>query len=85
MIRTALAIFAAASLAGRAAPPLTLLPGFKAELIRSSQPGEGSWICTAADPQGRLIISQQGGLSNMLRVTLSPAGQVGKIGEIARP
>src|SRR5262249_20625122 len=39
------------------AESLTLLPGFKAELIRSAEPGEGSWISMTIDPRGRLIIS----------------------------
>lgn len=80
-----LTLFAAGPPAGRAAPQLTVLPGFKAEMIHASEKDEGSWICMTADPQGRLIIAQQGGVSNMLRVTLTPAGQVGKIEKIALP
>jgi putative heme-binding domain-containing protein len=37
----------------------TLLPGFKAELIRSAQPGEGSWVSMAFDPQGRLTLARE--------------------------
>ncbi len=54
-------------------------------MIHASEKDEGSWICMTADPQGRLIIAQQGGVSNMLRVTLTPAGQVEKIEKIALP
>ncbi len=38
---------------------LTLLPGFKTELVRSSQPGEDSWVAMAFDPQGRLTLSKE--------------------------
>jgi len=64
---------------------LTLLPGFKAELIRSAEPGEGSWICLAIDPKGRLIISPQEPKANLLRATLSPSGQIAKIEAIDLP
>ncbi|MBI3413954.1 MAG: heme-binding protein [Verrucomicrobia bacterium] len=37
----------------------TLLPGFKAELIRSAQPDEGSWVSMAFDPQGRLTLARE--------------------------
>jgi putative heme-binding domain-containing protein len=80
-----LAICAATPLAGRTAQQLSVLPGFNVEMIHASQKGEGSWICMTTDPQGRLIIAQQGGVSNLLRLTLSPAGQVEKIEKIALP
>jgi putative heme-binding domain-containing protein len=67
------------------APELKVLPGFKVEQIRASQEGEGSWICMTVDPQGRLIIAQQGGVANMLRVTLSRAGKVAKVEKIDQP
>ncbi|MHB8519886.1 MAG: c-type cytochrome [Limisphaerales bacterium] len=68
-----------------AAEKLTVPPGFKVELIRSAEPGEGSWICMTIDPKGRLIISPQEGRGNMLRVTLSPKGEVAKIETITAP
>lgn len=37
----------------------TLLPGFKAELVRSAQPGEDSWVAMAFDPQGRITLSKE--------------------------
>lgn len=37
----------------------TLLPGFKAELIRSAQTDEGSWVSMAFDPQGRLTLARE--------------------------
>ncbi len=37
----------------------TLLPGFKAELVRSAQPGEDSWVAMAFDPQGRLTLARE--------------------------
>src|SRR5438132_7635987 len=67
------------------AESLTVLPGFKAELIRSAEKGEGSWICLAVDPKGRLIISPQEGKGNMLRVTLSESGQMAKLETIDLP
>ena len=39
----------------------------------------------AVDPKGRLIISPQEGVSNLLRVTLSKEGQVEKVEKIAQP
>ncbi len=68
-----------------AASNLTLLPGFKVELLHSSEPGEGSWIAMAVDPKGRLIISPQEGTGNLLRVTLSRQGQIEKIEKIGQP
>lgn len=37
----------------------TLLPGFKAELVRSAQPGEDSWVAMAFDPLGRVTLSKE--------------------------
>ena len=68
-----------------AADKLTALPGFKVELLRSAERGEGSWVCMAVDPKGRLIISPQDGLGNMLRVTLTRAGQIEKLEKIDVP
>jgi putative heme-binding domain-containing protein len=67
------------------AEELTLLPGYRAELIRSAQPGEGSWVSMAIDPKGRLIISPQEGKNNLLQVTLSKNGQVEKLEKIDQP
>src|SRR5437867_2553685 len=36
-----------------AAESLTVLPGFKVQLLHSSEIGEGSWICLTADAKGR--------------------------------
>jgi putative heme-binding domain-containing protein len=54
-------------------------PGFKIELLRSAEVGEGSWICMTVDPRGRLIISPQDRNQPLLRVTLSPSGQVEQV------
>ncbi len=62
---------------------LTLLPGFKVELIRNAQPGEGSWICMTIDDKDRLIISPQD-RSGLLRMTLAPDGQVAKVERISQ-
>src|SRR5207237_10670494 len=64
---------------------LTVLPGFKAELLRSAQVGEGSWVSMTTDPKGRLIISPQDGVGNILRVTLTKEGQVDKVEKISQP
>ncbi len=67
------------------AESFTLLPGFKAELIHSSEIGEGSWICMTIDGKGRLIISPQADNQPLLRFTLSRSGQVKKIEPIPAP
>src|SRR3989449_11275910 len=67
------------------AEALATLPGFKVELIRSAEPGEGSWVCLAVDPKGRLIISPQDPKDPMLRVLLTPQGTVEKIERIQLP
>lgn len=38
---------------------LTLPPGFKAELIRSAQGDDGSWVSMAFDPQGRITLARE--------------------------
>ena len=80
-------VFAAAAGAGRpartprAAGPatpaesLTVADGFKVELLRSSQPGEGSWVSMTVDPKGRLIVSPQD-KEPMLRFTLGKDGKI---------
>ena len=67
------------------AEKLTVLPGFKVELLRSAQVGEGSWVSMTVDPKGRLIISPQDGVGNILRVTLTKDGQVDKVEKISQP
>ncbi|MBI4324926.1 MAG: c-type cytochrome [Chloroflexi bacterium] len=67
------------------AETLALLPGFKVELLRSAEAGEGSWVSMAIDPKGRLIISPQEGTGNILRVTLDPAGRLEKLEKIDLP
>jgi len=54
--------------------------GFKVELVRSSEPGEGSWVAICKDSKGRLIISPQDG-EPFLRVTLKD-GKVDKLDRI---
>ena len=51
------------------AETLATLPGFKIELLRSAQLGEGSWVSLTVDNQGRLIVSPQG-KEPMLRLKL---------------
>ncbi len=51
---------------------LTLPPSFKAELVRSAQPGEDSWVAMAFDEQGRLTLAKE--KKGLLRLTLSGSG-----------
>ena len=67
------------------AEQLTVLPGFKAELVRSAEPGEGSWVCMTIDQKGRLIVSPQEGINNLLRITLSRQGRIEKVEKIDQP
>jgi putative heme-binding domain-containing protein len=54
------------------AATLSLPPGFKAELVRSAQPGEDSWVAMAFDEQGRLTLAKE--KKGLLRLTLSGSG-----------
>ncbi len=47
---------------------ITLLPGFKVDLLRSAQPGEDSWVALAFDPMGRVTIARE--KRGLLRMTL---------------
>jgi len=67
------------------AESLTLLPGFKAELLHSAQPNEGSWIAMCADDKGRLILSPEKNEVPLLRVTLTKSGQFEKIERLTSP
>ena len=50
---------------------LDTLPGFKVEhVLEADAPTQGSWICMANDPKGRLLLGGQSGLFSML--PLSP-------------
>lgn len=71
---------------GQATPAesLTVAPGFKVELVRSSEAGEGSWVSMTVDDRGRLIVSPQDG-EPMLRLTLDGAGQLAKMETIDLP
>jgi putative heme-binding domain-containing protein len=53
---------------------LKILPGFKIDLIRKAEAGEGSWVCMTIGPRGRIIVSSQEG--GLMRLTLSGDGQV---------
>jgi len=53
--------------AATAAEHITALAGFGVELLRSAQPGEGSWVAMAFDPQGRIVIARED--RGLLRVT----------------
>ena len=72
--------------AGEATPAeaLTVLDGFKVELLRSSQPGEGSWVSMTVDDAGRLIVSPQDG-EPMLRITIGKDGKIATMEPIDLP
>jgi putative heme-binding domain-containing protein len=66
------------------AESLKVADGFKVELLRSSQPGEGSWVAMTVDPKGRLIVSPQD-KEPMLRFTIGKDGQITKMETIELP
>jgi putative heme-binding domain-containing protein len=66
------------------AEALTVPPGFRVELVRSAEPGEGSWICLAFDERGRLLISPQGDERPLLRFTLRE-GRVARVEPVPAP
>ncbi|MES2570093.1 MAG: heme-binding protein, partial [Verrucomicrobiota bacterium] len=66
------------------ASQLKVPEGFKVELLRSAQPGEGSWVAMAVDEKGRLYLSPQG-KEKMARVTLDAAGLVERFETINLP
>jgi len=66
------------------AEKLTVLNGFKAELLYSpDKPKEGSWVAMAIDPKGRLIVSPQD-KQPMVRITLAD-GKLAKMETIDLP
>jgi putative heme-binding domain-containing protein len=67
-----------------AAEAISVAPGFKVELVRSSALGEGSWICMTVDDKGRLIISPQADNEPLLRLTVR-GNQVEKVETIPAP
>lgn len=54
------------------AASLSLPPGFKAELVRSAQPSEDSWVAMAFDEQGRLTLAKE--KKGLIRLTISGSG-----------
>ncbi len=54
-------------------PDIFTLPGFQVELLRKAQPGEGSWVSMAFDPQGRLTIARED--KGLLRMTFAADGK----------
>jgi putative heme-binding domain-containing protein len=66
------------------ADALTVPPGFRVELLRSAEPGEGSWICLAFDERERVLISPQGDEHPLWRMTLSK-GRVERVEPVPAP
>src|SRR5262245_51403737 len=59
------------------AESLTLLPGFKAELLYSvPKPEQGSWVNMCFDPQGRVIVSNQNAILYRLTIDRPEKGKV---------
>lgn len=54
------------------AATVQVAPGFAVDLVRSSQPGESSWISLAFDAEGRVVIGREGRdkKHGLLRLTL---------------
>src|SRR5436305_1717144 len=52
---------------------MKVLKDFQAELLYSVPRTQGSWVCMCVDPQGRLIISDQG-TQGLYRITPPPIG-----------
>ncbi|HEY6228418.1 MAG TPA: heme-binding protein, partial [Verrucomicrobiae bacterium] len=75
-----LSSFAAAPKGPLPASEITVLPGFKVEMVRAAEPEEGSWVAICKDNKGRLIISPQDG-QPLLRMTLKD-GQIDKLERI---
>src|SRR5262249_38015507 len=71
---------------GEATPAESLrtLAGFKVELLRSAQPGEGSWVSITVDSRGRLIVSPQD-KEPMLRFTLGADGKIARMETLSVP
>lgn len=67
------------------AAQLTVLPGFKVQLLHSATADEGSWICMTTDAKGRLIVSPQNDKQPLLRITLTKQGEVARIEPIPAP
>jgi putative heme-binding domain-containing protein len=58
----------------QAAAEVAILPGFEVELVRSSTPGEGSWVSLTFDDRGRIILGREG--KGLLRYALPPADRM---------
>lgn len=65
------------------ASELKVPPGFKADLLHSATPEQGTWVSMAVDDKGRLYVSAQGKqippqepyeVGPVLRITLTPDG-----------
>jgi len=66
-----------------AAEALRVAEGFRVELLRSADAGEGSWVSLTFDPKGRMWISPQGS-EPLLRMTLRD-GRVSAVETVATP
>jgi putative heme-binding domain-containing protein len=53
---------------------VAILPGFKIDLVRSSSPGEGSWVSLTFDDRGRIILGREG--KGLLRYSPPPVDRI---------
>jgi putative heme-binding domain-containing protein len=67
------------------AESLRVALGFEVELLRSAEPGEGSWICMTFDDRGRIIISPQGTERPLLRMKAGAGGGIEQVEILAAP
>ena len=67
------------------AESLVVPPGFKAELLKSADATEGSWICMAIDDQGRFVVSPEKEEVPLLRITLGADGRVARTERLDTP
>ena len=85
-------VFSGRAAGGKGKAPTTELTtpaGFKAELLLTAQPGEGSWVSMAVDPKGRIIVCSQSkptpAWGGLMRFTLGADGKVAKTEKLETP
>src|SRR5262249_15908102 len=66
------------------AESLNVADGFHVELLRSADPGDGSWVCRAFDDRGRLRLSPQGDERPLLRMSFA-GGKVANVEKLNPP
>ncbi len=59
--------------------------GYRVELLRSARPDEGSWICTAFDARGRLLVSAENPEVPLLRISFDASRRLERVERVAAP